>query len=181
MNKKEAAAFLAVSERALERYAQQGRLSVRYEKGKTKPTPVYDEGELKALKAELERAQFSPRPKVISAPAPDSDDPATALSPVSEFPNLPATVRGDGQNQALMLLRALEALGAAQQPGRPVGRATVAVEHKLLLTLAEAQALTGLSRAVLREAVEAGTLKAKQIGRSWRVKRGDLESYVETL
>ena len=38
MNKKEAANFLGVNVRALERYVQQGRVSVRYEKGKTRPT-----------------------------------------------------------------------------------------------------------------------------------------------
>jgi predicted site-specific integrase-resolvase len=38
MNKQEAAEFLGVSVRALERYVQQGKISVRYEKGKTRPT-----------------------------------------------------------------------------------------------------------------------------------------------
>jgi excisionase family DNA binding protein len=52
---------------------------------------------------------------------------------------------------------------------------------KLLLTLPECQALTGLSRAVLRDAIEAGDLKARQMGRPWRVKRADLEAFIETL
>jgi excisionase family DNA binding protein len=41
--------------------------------------------------------------------------------------------------------------------------------------------LTGLSRATLRDAIEAGDLKAKMIGKAWRVKRGDLEAFVESL
>lgn len=35
MNKQQAAEFFGVSVRALERYVQQGRISVKYEKGKT--------------------------------------------------------------------------------------------------------------------------------------------------
>lgn len=54
-------------------------------------------------------------------------------------------------------------------------------DHKLLLTLTDAQALTGLSRAVLREAISTQKLKAEIIGRSWRIKRTDLEKYVEKI
>ncbi len=52
---------------------------------------------------------------------------------------------------------------------------------KLLLTLAEAQALTGLSRGVLREAIDKGKLKGQVIGRAWRIKRTDLEAYIKKL
>ncbi|MDF5739617.1 MULTISPECIES: hypothetical protein [unclassified Nostoc] len=37
MNKQSAADFLGVSVRALERYVQQGKISVTYDKGKTRP------------------------------------------------------------------------------------------------------------------------------------------------
>lgn len=46
MNKKQAAEYLGVSVRALERYVQQGKLSVRYEKGKTRPTANFNQGKL---------------------------------------------------------------------------------------------------------------------------------------
>lgn len=55
MSKKDAAAFLEVSPRALERYTQQGRLSVRHERGKTRPVPVYDDAELTQFREELNR------------------------------------------------------------------------------------------------------------------------------
>ncbi|MGB3637657.1 MAG: helix-turn-helix domain-containing protein [Rivularia sp. (in: cyanobacteria)] len=45
MNKKQAAEYLGVSVRALERYVQQGRLTVRYEKGKTRPTANFNQSE----------------------------------------------------------------------------------------------------------------------------------------
>jgi excisionase family DNA binding protein len=38
-----------------------------------------------------------------------------------------------------------------------------------------------LQRATLREAIDARKLKAKIIGRAWRVKRVDLDEYIEKL
>ncbi len=57
----------------------------------------------------------------------------------------------------------------------------VAVENKLTLNLAEAAQLSGLSRQHLREAIRGKKLKAKIIGRGWRMKRSDLESYIQKL
>jgi excisionase family DNA binding protein len=57
----------------------------------------------------------------------------------------------------------------------------VPVEAKLLLTLQEAQALTGLSRDTLRHAIDDGTLKAQVIGRGFKIKRADLDEYVAKL
>jgi excisionase family DNA binding protein len=42
----------------------------------------------------------------------------------------------------------------------------------------EAAQLSGLSRGHLREAIEEKKLKARIIGRGWRVKRADLDAYV---
>lgn len=64
MNKQQAAEFLGVSIRALERYTQQGKVSVRYQQGKTRPVAVYDEQELKAFKKELQSNLYPQRPSV---------------------------------------------------------------------------------------------------------------------
>lgn len=58
---------------------------------------------------------------------------------------------------------------------------SVPIADKLLLTVQEAQALTGLSKEFLRDAIQEGRLKAKVIGRSWRVKRSDLDEFVASL
>ena len=60
MNKQQAAEFLGVSVRALERYVQQGRISVKYEKGKTRPTANFDQAELEAFKEELNQPTIKP-------------------------------------------------------------------------------------------------------------------------
>ncbi len=60
MTKAEAAEYLGCSVRQLERYTSENRIGVRYEKGRTRPTPVYNEGELEAFKTSLERVVFRP-------------------------------------------------------------------------------------------------------------------------
>ncbi len=59
--------------------------------------------------------------------------------------------------------------------------ASVRVSEKLLLNLNDCRLLTGLSDSMLRQAVKAGTLKAKIIGRAYKVKRQDLNSTLSIL
>ena len=60
MNKQEAADYLGVSTRAIERYTQKGKLSVKYEGGKTRPVAVSDPEELDKLKEELKTTTYKP-------------------------------------------------------------------------------------------------------------------------
>jgi excisionase family DNA binding protein len=69
---------------------------------------------------------------------------------------------------------------AATVAGRD-GKPQALLGEKLTLSLDEAAELAGLSRGHLRAAVGDGSLQAKKIGRGWRVKRADLENYVEKL
>ena len=62
-----------------------------------------------------------------------------------------------------------------------VDRLTVPIQYKLTLSIAEASALSGLSRQRLRAAIKDGTLTAQIIGRGYRVKRTDLEDYIDSL
>ena len=59
--------------------------------------------------------------------------------------------------------------------------ASVRVSEKLLLNLNDCRLLTGLSDSMLRQAVKAGSLKAKIIGRAYKVKRQDLNEYIINL
>ena len=52
-SKAEAAAYLGITERTLERYTKKGKLPAKYIRGKTKATPVYEEADLEKLKMEL--------------------------------------------------------------------------------------------------------------------------------
>mgnify|MGYP001793565374 CR=1 FL=1 len=167
MNKKQAAEFLGVSVRAIERYTQQGRLTVRYEKGKTRPTANFDQTELEAFKEELNQPTIKPAIKSRQIPTDVYDETDIVPVNVAEFGDISIVDRLAGMVEMLI--------------ARGNKKPTVPIEAKILLTLDEAQQLTGLSKAYLRSAIEQGNLKGKQIGKSWRVKRSDLDDFVDEL
>ena len=68
-----------------------------------------------------------------------------------------------------------------QTEARAAQKVRVDIADKPLLTLTEVQVLTGLSRDVLRAAIDAGELKAGKIGRAFRVRRSDVQTYLEGL
>jgi excisionase family DNA binding protein len=165
MNKKEAAAMLGISTRALENRVRNGHLTQTYEKGATGEIAVFNDDEIKRLRDELDRKRGMIRPAV-----------AWETSESREL------MRGYGSEHSgdaslALFARLIEAARGASGNARP----SVSVESKLTLKLDEAAALSGLSRGMLREAVAAGKLKAKIIGRAWRIKRGELEAYIEKL
>lgn len=176
MNKQEAADFLGVSVRALERYVQQGRISVKYEKGKTRPTANFDPVELEAFKLELNQPTIKPAVESRQISPDQQSQPVnltyqageiTRFDEISEF----------GEIGVIEKLSSI----IEQLLGKSENQPIVPIADKLLLTLAEVQALTGLSKEVLRQAIASGELKAKVIGKSWRIKRTDLESFIDKL
>ncbi len=80
---------------------------------------------------------------------------------------------GDTRDTPEMRLRMLAAFEAMASPVR--------LTDKLTLTLTETSLLSGLSRGHLRQAIAAKKLKARIIGKGWRVKRRDLDAYVQNL
>jgi excisionase family DNA binding protein len=159
MNKQQAAEYLGVSTRAIERYTTKGRLTPSYEKGRTGPAPVYDKAQLDELKKEMDAAAAEPRAIVKrDKPAkPDKGDNGNALALRSGKTDLAAFV-------------------AAMNSARTPSIADLA--HKLMLAEKEAARLSGLPLTQIREARKSGKLKAILTGGGWRVKRGDLDAYV---
>jgi excisionase family DNA binding protein len=155
--KQEAAELLGVTTRAIENYANKGRLSVTYAKGRRGQIAVFDDAELQALKDELQQPIYPQRPQVT--------------------PEQPHT----GSIVPFGALGMVEAVQATPRAIFDEYRRFVPVADKPLLKLSEAQSLTGLSRATLREAIEAGVLTAQIIGRSFRIKRSDLDAYIKKL
>jgi len=162
ITKEEAARILNATARTVERLAKGNKLSVTYEKGATRDVPMYDEDEVRRL-AEQPRTAAQP---ALATPAPE---PSQAI----------ATRNDNGDNrlsQAVAFLIQRE----HQRMTEPV--ATISdLAHKLTLSLVEASQLSGLSRNHLRAAIEDQKLKARIIGRGWRVKRDDLDLYVKKL
>lgn len=155
MNKTEAAKHLEIGVRSLERYTSDGRIKPDKVKGKTGYKLDYSTEALDKLKAELDAEVAA----AIEAPPTVAANPATALA---RLPRHSTAI-----------------VSTAPQPRRE--RPFVPVEFKMLLTLDEVSALTGLSRSTLRAAIDSGDLKAAQIGRAFRVRPDDLKKYLAKL
>jgi excisionase family DNA binding protein len=177
MNKQQAAEYLGCSVRQLERYTSENRIAARFEKGRTRPTPVYEETELQRFKTEQERVLHSPTREIATQSDNNDKNPLVhgtqPMSQLSQFP--PSAAAG-------VLLGLIEAASTHTQnsnaPRRIDPREAAA---KLLLTLPEAQALTGLGRNTLRAAIDAGELKAAKVGRGFKIKREELERWIKKL
>jgi excisionase family DNA binding protein len=174
MNKQQAADYLGVSVRAVERYTQQGKLSVHYEPGKTRPVAVYREEELRPLKSEIAANLYHQRPAV------EKGNPANPEQ-AGDVGEVTALARGEGSADALALIIREVATATVGALRADAAAAVVPVADKLMLSLVEASQLSGLSRGHLRDAIEDKKLKARIIGRGWRVKRDDLDLYVKKL
>ncbi len=157
-----AAAFLEVSTRTLQRYTTQGRIAVTYKQGKTGAEADYDRDELERFQREKkEREIYRPATQLLTR----SEGQSQALAPI------------DRESLALVGASAAAAIFERLQPTKP----SIPIESKPLLKLDEASQLTGLSRQTLREAIEKNRLKAKIVGRAWRIKRDDLDQYLKKL
>ncbi len=171
MNKQEAAKYLACSVRAIERYTQKGRLSATYVKGKTSPAAEYREEDLRALKVELDAELYPQRPSVEKPLAQTFSD-NLAHNPAS-LATLSAGASSQSDFAALIGVIVRESVQAAS--------AGVPIADKVMLNLADASALSSLSRGHLLAAIHTGKLQAKIIGRGWRIKRASLDAYVQKL
>ena len=168
MNKKEAADYLGISTRALERYTSLQRIGVRYEKGKTGDQATFDEDELRRFKDQLSNHRRV-LPAIDSEASPSPDTQPRQLARLSDVAPL------------AIFERMTAALEGFQRQSDPSQLSIVDLAAKLTLSLTEASQLSGLSRAYLRQAIEEKKLKARIIGKGWRVKRADLDSYVKKL
>jgi excisionase family DNA binding protein len=161
MNREAAAQELGISVRSLQRAVKRRALQVKYKRGISgKHEAVFDAEEVARFKEEMER-------EVIPEPAP----PATT----SDTTALARIDAPEARNALIQLLERANKLDEKQST--PL----VAIENKPLLKLDEASILTGLSRQILRDAIEAKKLKAKIIGKAWRIKRENLDQFLKNL
>ena len=171
LSKAEAAEYLGISIRALERYTQQGKIGVKYVKATRGKQARYQRKDLDQLKEDLDTQTHKPTVEIAKTPP-----------KVANLATPPVELSGLLEKIALPLTAHLKALTeAVENLSRTSRRPFVPIEEKLLLTLPEVQALTGLSRETLKDAIQQEKLPAKIIGKAWRIKRGDLEDYIESL
>jgi excisionase family DNA binding protein len=175
MNKKDAAEFLGVSVRAVERYTQQGKLSVTYTKGRTRPVAEYRPEELDNLRAEIGANLYHQRP-AHEKPNPANSEQSGGLVAISPSQSL----------QRAAAPQTIEALGQAiadalQAGGRPPEPSITDLAAKFSLSIDDAARLSGLSANHIYAALRGRKLKGKIVGRGWRIKPEDLKGYVEKV
>lgn len=154
MTKTEASEFLGVSEKTISRYVSSGKLLARYVAGKTGKQLEFDADELERFKSEA------------ITPVEVRQDRTTAL--------VPAVPSAATSELFAEFVRAVIA-----ETGQD--KRAVPTSEKMVLSLDEATALSGVPRSVLNEARRDGRLKSQRIGRGYKVLRADLEAFVMEL
>jgi hypothetical protein len=167
MKKIDAAKFLDISEKTLERLVKSGEISSKLEKGKTRDVVVFDAEELKTFKEKRESSKHRPAFSI-------SDD-SPAQNSVSLIPTKTDNI--DRQNQTLSftpIITALESLAEAQK--------MVFLQNKPMLNLSDSALVSGLSVTFLEKAVKDGRLKTFAGLRGSKViRRTDLEKFISEL
>jgi excisionase family DNA binding protein len=151
MNKQQASKELKISVRSLQRLVQNRVLTVVYQRGSSGKQEAVFDTE-QIAKYKLERDK--PTDKLIKPPSYDKN--VLARSATLEFLEI---FRNSLTNQ----------------------KPTVPIADKVLLTVKDCQLLTGLSEQTIRDAIRDETLKARVIGRGFKVKRTDLDEFIHKL
>lgn len=167
LSKTQAAAALGVTDRTIDRMVQRGQLHPQHHKQPGRATsPFFDPEEIARYTGQLDLVPVPP-PAVPAPPMP----PAATLSDAGQLAALLASL-------ADQLTSRLTQAVADQLAARDT---RVPIPQRLYLTLAEASAYTGLPRGYLQQLIDAGQLRAVEVGKSGkgtkrRVARVDLET-----
>ncbi len=183
MNKKEAAEFLELSEKTVERYKSSGKLSARMKRivgadGKSRKVLDFNQSDLDRLKSELSGNIVFPEltDRHAQTETQTDTDRQTQLDNANFVNNELSTV---GQTQTAnlfeVIFKSLETI--SERNLRASDRF-----QKLMLTVDEAAAVSGLPKVFLDRAIKKdGTLKATKIGGRYRIKRQDLDEFINNL
>jgi excisionase family DNA binding protein len=184
LTKQQAAEQLGVTTRTLERHVKDGKLSVRYQPSPNGEIALFDPEEIENLRQGRETIRIKPRVEIDPPTTPDSPRQPTQIATTSRIndrliePQQPETSLGF--NTIIAPLAAL--FGNLTRAIDNHGSRVSATElRSKLLTLDEAQIVTGLSRDILQEAIRNGELPSKIMGKAYRIKTQDLEQYIRDL
>jgi excisionase family DNA binding protein len=183
MNKKEAAEFLNVSEKTVERYKSSGKLSARLTRivgtdGKSRQVLDFKETELQRLKQELSGEIIFPTvTNGHGQTKTQTDTDGQTQLDTANFAGSEVSIYGQTPTANLfgIIFKSFE---------------TVCERHlevsnrfqKLVLTVDEAAAVSGLPKAYIDRAIKKEkTLKATKIGGRYRIKRQDLDDFINNL
>ena len=161
LSKKEAAEYLGISSRTLERHVKDGKIGVRYQPGATNDVAMFDEQDLENFKNERQTPKIKP----------------TVVQSTSELLDQPPTDRIAQTSGGF--------LAPIITPFRDFSERLFSfpflLQGKTLVNLNEAQIITGLSRDILMSAIKSGELEARIMGKAYRIKRKELDRFIDEL
>ena len=145
---------------------------------------MFDPEELKKFKTDKQTSRIKP---TVEPDRPQHDRPSNPQSQITRSSQPQTEPYNPPQEANFGLATLIAPLGALfnnltkaiDNHGSRV--TTTELRSKLLLTLNEAQLVTGLSRDSLMEAIDNGELPSKIIGKARRIKTQDLEQYIANL
>jgi excisionase family DNA binding protein len=155
-SKREAARDLGLSTRGIERAVRRGHLTVLYRDSRHGKTAWFSPQQLEQYK-ELQEARRS----------------------VGFTSGIPGRPPGNGPMVGTLI--PMVEMESRRQRERGRGPNPVPIADRLTLSLEEAAQLSGLPRTFIVKNIHDGKLKAVRIGRSYLVKRSDLNQFVREL
>ena len=165
LNKVQAAEFLGVTPRAIENYVAQGKLHVQYAAGLRGRIALFDEVELQQLKNERRQVPYlNPVSEAVTQPPAQQQQPLQA-----PFQGLFDLLKEPAVRDLLG-----ELLKLAVQHWQESNKA-----DQIALSVKEVSEHTGLSESTLRKDIRDGVLKAKLKGRGYKIRRTDLQRYLD--
>lgn len=183
MNKREAADFLKVSEKTIERYKSSGKLSARLKRvvgddGKSRKILDFNQDDLERLKRELSGETVYPEmtDRHAQTETQTDTDGQTQLD-TANFAGNEVSIYGQTPTANLfgIIFKSFETFSERHLQASNTFQ-------KLMLTVEEAAAVSGLPKAYLDRAIKKeGTLKATKIGGRYRIKRQDLDEFINNL
>jgi excisionase family DNA binding protein len=184
MNKEQAAKKLGISVRTLQRHMSRHKLGFTMRRTKTGEEAVFDKDEVQRFKEEMRGERLTATvsgvvmPETVAvSPTDDKQAEQTALAVVPRAGDAALAVASLEDEQFDKLLARMKRMAAVSR-AKP-SAADLATKH--FLTLDEAASLSGLSSHQLRAAISDNKLKAKIIGRGWKIRPKDLQSYTDKL
>ena len=176
MNKKEAAAFLEISERTVSRHVTSGKLPARYVAGPNGKQLDFNEADLAAFKVMLD-AEMQPRQGMTPA----HDTAATPATTTAIVPRVAGELTLNNTALAVREPMTGEARHASHDKALALIAEAIARANRDWLTFDEAVIESGVPRSMLNEARKAGELPARKMGRGYKVHHADLTAFGESL
>jgi excisionase family DNA binding protein len=190
LNKVEAAEYLGCTTRTLERHIKDKKIGVTYQQSKFGEIAMFDPEDLEDFKqgktgtrttrivpaAPYEPAEF------IDEPTPEEQGQIVPASPQKDLiyrPSSESLPLGMGvliapiDNWFDRVVQAIDNLGNR--------RTITELRSKPLVTLDEAQIITGLSREILMDAIKNGQLPTRIMGKAYRIKQADIDRYISEI